>query len=468
MRSYNLAGHLKTFVAFAALLFVGSANAANWYVRPSAAGSGTGADWNNAWSLSGVNWGSVKAGDTVWIAGGSYSATLTTGASGSAGSPVTIRRVQSSDAAPSAAAGWSSSFDSVAKLGGIEVASGSYITIDGGARNGIQITLTTAGGACVNGADGGTIDHITFNNISCIGPYTTGNVGAGGLWGINLAPSNSNVTNVLIHGCSIVGMGESLRASNWSNVIIEYCYLADTNTNSQEHEDVMYSYPSTNVTFRYNLINNSPNDGVFMEFGGATNFSFYGNLYYNSQGWFICTKADSGSVYGPLYIYNNVFMSPDTSGAWVSTNSASMTGATKVYNNIFYNVSNDVNGTGVTSDYNAYNYTTLGGFAWNSNETHSFTFTGNPFVKMPANAQPVGAVVSPLGTAGDFHLTAAMQAQFQKGIALAADGFINKDIDGNTRGTGGNWYMGAYQYGSSQAGPTPSPWAAGLRITTSP
>jgi hypothetical protein len=466
MRPNYLSRHLKTFVAIGTLLFVGGAHAANWYVRPSSAGSNTGADWNNAWSLSSMNWGNVHAGDTVWLAGGNYSGSLTPGASGSAGSPVTIRRVQSSDSAPTSAAGWSSSFASVAQMGGISVPSGSYITIDGGARNGIQITLTTAGGACVNGASSGNIDHITFNNISCIGPYTTGTVGAGGAWGINLAPSSSNVTNVVIHGCSIVGMGESLRACNWSNVTIEYCYLADTNPNSQEHEDVMYSYPSSNVTFRYNLINNSPNDGIFMEFGGANNFSFYGNIYYNSENWFIVTKAASGSVYGPIYIYNNVFMCPNTGGAWVSTNSASMSGATQVYNNIFYNVSNDMSGSGVTTDYNAYNYTSLGGYSWNSNEAHSFTFTGSPFVSLPADSQPVGSVAAPWGTAGDFHLTAAAQAQFQNGIALATDGFLNKDIDGNTRGTGGFWYIGAYQYGSSQPGPTPMP-PLNLRITGS-
>jgi hypothetical protein len=466
MRPYILSKHLKTLAAIGTLLFVGSANAANWYVRPTSAGSNTGADWNNAWSISGISWGNVKAGDTVWLAGGKYSDGLTTGASGTAASPILIYRVQATDAVPAAAAGWSSSFDSPAILQGIDVPSGSYVTISGRVPGGISITVTTAGGDCVTGAESGSISNISFYNISCVGPYTTGNVGGGGAHGFNIAPSNNKVSNVLIHACSVVGMGESLRASNWSNVTIEYSYLADTNTNSEEHEDVMYSYPSTNVTFRYNLINNSPNDGVFFEYGGATNFSFYGNIYYNSEGWIICTKAASGSTYGPIYIYNNVFMSPNTGGAWVSTNSASMTGATKVYNNIFYNVSNDMNGSGVTSDYNAYNYTSLGGYSWNSNEAHSFTFTGNPFVSLPANPQPVGALVSPLGTAGDFHLTAAMQAKFQNGIALTADGFINKDIAGNTRGSGGVWYIGAYQNGASQPAPSPMP-VAGLRITGS-
>ncbi|MBV9998635.1 MAG: hypothetical protein JO015_05925, partial [Verrucomicrobia bacterium] len=82
MRSLHAKLTLIIFIALTGLLCLGDANAANWYVRPSAAGSNTGADWNNAWSLSSINWGSIQAGDTVWLAGGSYSAPLTIQASG--------------------------------------------------------------------------------------------------------------------------------------------------------------------------------------------------------------------------------------------------------------------------------------------------------------------------------------------------------------------------------------------------
>jgi hypothetical protein len=469
MRLRHLVSFIKTPVAFSlALFFLAlSAHASNWFVRPSSTGSNTGADWNNAWAISGISWGSVKAGDIIWLAGGSYSGGLQTGASGTAASPILIYRARTTDAAATGAAGWSSSFDSTVVLkGGIDVPSGSYLTIDGRIHNGISITITSAGGDCVSGAENGSISYINFNNIACIGPYSTGTVGGGGTHGFNLAPSSNTVSFVTLHACSVVGMGESLRASNWANVTIEYCYLADTNTNSAEHDDVIYSYPSKNVTFRYNLINNSPSDGLFFEFGGATNFSFYGNLYYNTVNWFLCTKQASGSTYGPIYIYNNVFMCPNQPGAWVSTNDANMTGATYVYNNIFYNVSNDMSGTGVTSDYNAYNYTTLGGFSWNSSEKHSFTFTGNPFVALPANPQPVGAIVAPWGTAGDFHLAPATAAKFLTGIALASDGFLNKDMDGNTRS--GTWSMGAYQYGAG-ASPTPTttpPTVTGMKVSS--
>jgi len=476
MRLNNLSRHLKTFVAVGALLFAGRAYATNWYVRPSSAGSNTGTDWNNAWSLSSLNWANVKPGDTVWLSGGSYSGGLNVGASGSSGNPILINRVLSTDSVPASAAGWSSSFDStVALSNAISFSSCSYVTLDGrkpfiatagsqGVSNaGITVTIPLSGGDGIDGANAGPISNIVVRNVSLIGPYasTSNPAGGGGISGINICYSNNAVTNCTFHGISIVGTGEAVRAAAWNGVIIEYCYIADTNNDGQQHEDIQYSYPSVNCIWRYNQINNSPNDGVFFEFGGATNFYFYGNVYYDSGGWFICTKAASGSVYGPVFIYNNVFMAASLSagpgGSWMSDNGASLTGTSYVENNIFYNVSNDWSGSsGVVSDYNAYY-----GVGQPGGEAHSFTFSGNPFVLIPANSEPVGSI-------GNFRLTAAMRSQFQNGIGLLADGLLNKDIDGNTRGSGGAWSIGAFQYASSSQ-PNPTPLApTGLRITGSP
>ena len=436
---------------------------ANWYVRPSATGANTGADWNNAWSSSSIKWSSVKGGDTLWLAGGSYSGGLSVGASGSSGNPITINRVLATDSVPKAAAGWSSSFDStVAFSHSISLPACSYITIDGrkaftatvGAKGvsnaGITVSIPASGGDGIDGATTGSLSNDIVRNVSLVGPYTA-NSGGGGVSGINICNSAHAVTNCTFHGISIVGTGEAVRSAAWNGVIIEYCYIADTNNDGQQHEDIQYSYPSTNCVWRYNQINNSPNDGVFFEYGGATNFSFYGNIYYNSENWLICTKAASGSVYGPVYIYNNVFMCPNANtSAWVSTNNAAMTGSSQVYNNIFYNVSNNFSGAGVTSDYNAYNYINLMGAGWPSREAHSFTFAGNPFVSLPSNSEPVGTI-------GNFHLAPALAALFQRGITLAQNGFINKDLDGDTRGAHGAWYIGAYEYPASGPSSTPNP-----------
>ena len=54
-----------------------------------------------------INFSSVACGDTIWVAGGNYSTTLTAAKNCSSGSPLTINRVLASDSTPAAAAGWS-------------------------------------------------------------------------------------------------------------------------------------------------------------------------------------------------------------------------------------------------------------------------------------------------------------------------------------------------------------------------
>src|SRR5659263_45877 len=85
--------------------------AANYYVRAGASHPGNGANWTTAWGdfdhISGV-----AAGDTVWIAGGTYSASLKPATSGTSGSRIYYKRVRSTDATPVAATGWSAAYDS--------------------------------------------------------------------------------------------------------------------------------------------------------------------------------------------------------------------------------------------------------------------------------------------------------------------------------------------------------------------
>ena len=421
-------------------------------MRPGSTGANSGSDWNNAWSGSSISWSKVAAGDTVWLAGGSYSSGLSISKSGAAGNTIKIYRATGSDAAPKAAAGWSSSFDSQVQLPGtgLYIPSASHITVDGRTQYGILITISKGGGYGIQaGTTGVTSSDLTFRNIDVLGPYGSN---GGQVIGWKMSPSTNTLSDLLFDHCRIRGVGTGLHCLA-SNVTVQYCTIQDVAPEySGAHPDVMYCYPSPNMTWRYNSIINCTVDGVFFEYGGAVNFNFYGNLYYSTTNHLIAFKQ--GDTYGPVHIYNNTFQGANTSSyGYLTATGATMVAGSQVYNNIFYNAYNGLSGfSNIASDYNAYGYTSIGGFSWPSRETHSFTFAGIPFVSLPPHTTPA--------TIGNFHLLPALQALFQRGITLAQDGYVNKDMDGNTRGAHGAWYVGAYEYGSGgSASPTPTPSA---------
>src|SRR5262249_25578525 len=138
-----------SFLALLLLTFSSSCFANIFFVREGASGANNGLDWNNAWTdWSSINWGSIRAGDTVYIAGGRYTGTLQIGASGRAGNRITIKRVRSTDSAATSIAGWTDAFDSTvrqsapASSAGIRFhdSVGSYVTIDGASANGWVIS----------------------------------------------------------------------------------------------------------------------------------------------------------------------------------------------------------------------------------------------------------------------------------------------------------------------------------------
>src|SRR4051812_32383073 len=130
---------------------------ANFYVRPSGAGSHTGADWNNAWDISEILWGSsagvLSPGDTLWVAGGSYTGMFEIKGSGTAGNLIQIKRAKATDIECTGATGWNISFDSQvifnpgAATFGINMESpsptgpGRYLVVDGRENDGIRINL---------------------------------------------------------------------------------------------------------------------------------------------------------------------------------------------------------------------------------------------------------------------------------------------------------------------------------------
>ncbi len=80
---------------FSGFLFYASGT--NHYIDKNANGNNDGTSWANAWeSFTAINWSTIQPGDFIYISGGNnstiYNETLTIGATGTSGNPITIAR----------------------------------------------------------------------------------------------------------------------------------------------------------------------------------------------------------------------------------------------------------------------------------------------------------------------------------------------------------------------------------------
>ena len=128
-KKWNFMTNTTGGVVVSMVCIVGMQNAQiihQWYVDNSVSSSGNGTSWTNAWKdFNNINWSLIKPGDTLYISGGAasqtYNQTLSVGASGTSGNPITIR------------VGQDSGHNGQVIISGasIQLANRNYITIDG-------------------------------------------------------------------------------------------------------------------------------------------------------------------------------------------------------------------------------------------------------------------------------------------------------------------------------------------------
>lgn len=430
---------------------------ADFYVHKGASGSNNGTSWADAWNeMSQVNFSSVACGDTIWIAGGNYTTTLTPAKNCSSGSPLTINRVLTTDSTPVSSPGWSSAFASqvvIASSGstGIRLKGINNVVIDGrvgdpskGTAYGILVQCTIT--SCDGIDDGASNNNYTIQNVEVYGPacVMSQSCTGSGASGVNLPYGGTGFTynNVYVHQ-----WGEAFRAANWVNATIQKSFIGPTHNDSAQHEDVLYDNGGSgqavqNLVMRYNHIWMNPNDGIFFDGGYQNGVYLYGNSYYHSGGALVTFKNGVGAKATNVFMYNNVFENDGTFGdyqpGWLDLSNVNTSSGAFV-NNVMENIY--IIGTPPAPDYNAYN--TCGD---RDSGAHSFCYSsGSQFVAINAS--------NPL--LSDWHLTAAGASTFGKGKALGAP--YNTDPDGNTRGSNGSaWDVGAYQYGGTSSSQAPS------------
>jgi hypothetical protein len=410
----------KTLYLCVAVFFVsGAAQAATFFVMPSGS-NGNGSSWSSPWvGFSSIQWASVTAGSTVCLGGGAYSGSLTLSKSGTSSAPITVKRATASD--PVCGAGIPSGADSQITLtnGPTVTFSGvSWVVLDGMVDSGIKIKY----GRGTNGAVSfdGTVSNDRVSHLELQGPGMNdaptvndpfNQCSVGIQYGFN--PSTTFVT--ISH--NIVHDGDTLihnAGQTANNVTYEYNTLYNSGSGSAGicHPNATFWGSDSNLIFRYNIVHDIEVEGLFFPYGGNANVYIYGNVFYNGGGRSIEPKQ--GSSYGPFFIYNNTFGS-------------GMTPALR---------------TDATVSGQATNNLLLSGATWNNLTTsNNVTGTASMFVNSGAN---------------NYHLVAGAAA-INAGKALATDGFINKDMDGKTRGADGTWDVGAYEFSSGSPPPPPPP-----------
>jgi hypothetical protein len=225
--------------------------------------------------------------------------------------------------------------------------------------------------------------------------------------------------------------------NNWNVGTIERCYLYNCSSGnpSAYHPDVLYVYPGTGLTFRYNVVSNGFSEELFFSYGGSTATYIYGNVFIqpggvgNSSGPNVIQTSPDFSNFGDFHIFNNVFYGLMSAAIQLEGGS---TGTSEVYNNIFFGPTWNPGSWNVNSGYNGYNGSVRSG------EANSISSSVNPWVN---------------SAAGDYHSKTGSWP-IGKGKSLTVDGYINMDMDGNIRGPSVTaWDIGAYQYGTGTTNP---------------
>jgi hypothetical protein len=494
--------------------------AAAYYADNSASGSNSGTSWTNAWhGFDHVVWGAggVKAGDTLYISGGStskaYSATaagmLTVGASGTSGSPITI--------ATGAKSPSPTGHDGIVVFEGggtqvdlINASNRSYVVIDGeksGARNWtIQNSAISSNGFAIYimSAISGKLTYLTVTGVGC-GINATycnalevsycsitdirwdtgirnieGNAGATE-YGLSKIHHNTIQTNyTTVNGAGPDGLQIGRSTDIYSN---SFYSTAGTIAGAQ-HPDFVQTQGMYlriyNNTFRNAIDSAIDVDGTGNWKTDMQHLWIYNNVFvHDSSCYGSVAPWPSGIRYyngvngliSDVVIANNTFVDWSGDGTYGGNCIAfTLAGAETlsdviIKNNLFYNAAR--------SNYNLIDITASSGSTaadWSvdynlanagAHGVVAMRVDGSTYIQAhPRTGVPTFVLYNHTDPNNDFHLSELDIAAKDQGIDLSSH--FTTDKDGVSRPNGAAWDIGAYELsGGGMATPT-SP--SGLRV----
>lgn len=284
-----------------------------------------------------------------------------------------------------------------------------------------------------------------------------------GISAVNHATLNETVTNLTVQYCYVHDTGESFSAYNGYNVSLLHNYFARNRSTPTEHGSIVQfdegsaSMISGPATVAYNFVVDPTGTATFTHLGLPAR----------------CT-LNCGTLDG-LYVYGNIITCSPTARSYecfsgqgtIDDNS----GFTITKNSAFYN--NTVTGI-AESGVALYNANSTGGVAENNlffgsqtvhmnGVSHGYNTLLNSRIAYGATCHayesciPRGAPDPFVNDVGfDFHLLANMNSGTKSRMATAQGKFLpapyNIDFDGKTRGAGGTWERGAYEFNKAGSG----------------
>ena len=432
----------KRVLIFSLLLMLVSvsAQAATYYIRSGASGIGNGSDWNNAFSSMPS---SLIRGATYYIADGSYGSYTFDDVE--SGTTVTkVKKAIESDHGTDS--GWTSSYGDGKAIFSNVIFNSSFWEFDGQTGGGPKIWNDKYGIVIYSTSSilislGQNVKNIAILHVKATGS-TDGDFNAA----VKGVYTNSNLK---FSYCEIGSVfGPIFHIGNWSNVVIEYCYLHDNKSTAEWHSEGISSIGNNDdIVIRYCIWDKIAGTAVIagVNYGSSNNWEIYGNVFSRSVStiyyYWEVPGTNQNSMTNSMFFNNIVVgMRNGSVGGLRVQNGNNNIG----YNNVWYdNVANSF-GMSFAMDYTYAdeniriedcspvcdkNLDVIDG------DVNGWLENGNPFTYY--NEDPLLSDFTPKKGFYDNH------PGYDTKLLIGSN---NIDMNGNKRGIDGIWDRGAIEY----------------------
>jgi hypothetical protein len=349
----------------------------DWFVAKNGSDSQGNGSQGSPWASIGHALSRVKPGDTVYVAGGTYSESVTLSTSGTASAPIVIDGqgaaiIDGSQVACCTSPAFASSngFIGGNTEGLLNIGSKSaenYVTVEGFTIQNYATTDDSMVPAGILLAGGGTGINVLDNTIQNIHAANTSNGNAYGIgvFGTSATPLSVTVSYNTVTGC-LTGVSETTTFNgNVQNFVFSYNTVygndnigmdaigfegvgpsgADQAKNGDVYGNVIYNNSGVNNP---GYAGSSPNwgeDGLYCD--GCTQVVFERNIVYGNDIGIEAASEISGKLSSDVIIRNNLIFGSNSAGITVGGYAKSGTGGSSnitIVNNTLYD--NDLQKTG--------------------------------------------------------------------------------------------------------------------------